>query len=301
MPRRAALLIAATSCVALNNKESFQATLAAKSGSNAPTPSPVAPPYSETLALRYTHLAGAAYCDPYNIHAWNCSVHCAAVPDISVEHVLIDTDKNLQGYVGIDKSSNTIILSFRGTEETSFENWMENLDALTTSPFSATPDVDVHKGFWGNYLALRTDIIETLQHDADGRDIVVTGHSMGAAIAVLAAYDLKVNYGYSVPYVYTVGQPRTGNKDFHSALANAVPHFWRIVHAADPVPHVPPEGSYVHVPTEVWYQDEAYVAGKYKICDGSGEDTSCSDSLSVFKYKTSDHLTYLGIKLGSGC
>lgn len=43
--------------------------------------------------------------------------------------------------------------------------------------------------------------------------IYLTGHSLGAALSVLAALDIKTTFG-RVDAVYTYGLPRVGNKPF---------------------------------------------------------------------------------------
>lgn len=42
---------------------------------------------------------------------------------------------------------------------------------------------------------------------------MVTGHSLGGALAILAAADIK-SVGHKVDEVYTFGQPRVGNVAF---------------------------------------------------------------------------------------
>lgn len=43
-------------------------------------------------------------------------------------------------------------------------------------------------------------------------NVVVTGHSLGAALASIAGVTLKANFPSTTLKVYTFGQPRTGNK-----------------------------------------------------------------------------------------
>jgi predicted lipase len=40
--------------------------------------------------------------------------------------------------------------------------------------------------------------------------MIVNGHSLGGALAILAAVDIKLHFG-RVNSVYTFGQPRVGN------------------------------------------------------------------------------------------
>merc|ERR1711998_654628 len=47
-----------------------------------------------------------------------------------------------------------------------------------------------------------------------------------------------------------------------------------------------------HVGTEVWYNQDST---KYRICDGSGEDPSCSNSKASFKLNA-DHFSYFSLE-----
>jgi hypothetical protein len=66
------------------------------------------------------------------------------------------------------------------------------------------------------------------------------------------------------------------------------------VHESDVVPHVPPMMfGFWHVPMEEWLHKDDIID-----CNDSGEDPSCSDSVSV--PSVSDHLTYMGYNLWNG-
>jgi len=77
--------------------------------------------------------------------------------------------------------------------------------------------------------------------------------------------------------VYTFGQPRVGNAAFQAFCnARAPRRTWRLTHWRDPVPHLPLRSmGFAHVGTEIWW-DERWRSGR--VCDGSGEDATCSDS-----------------------
>ncbi|KAH7709188.1 class 3 lipase protein [Aphelenchoides avenae] len=85
--------------------------------------------------------------------------------------------------------------------------------------------------------------------------IEVTGHSLGGATASIGA-GVAAKQGIfpsSSIKLYTFGQPRTGNGDYATAHAKQVPETYRVVHAHDLVPHVPPLGfeGYKHHKSEV--------------------------------------------------
>lgn len=111
----------------------------------------------------------------------------------------------------------------------------------------------VHRGFNGAILSVVDEILALLPHEAR---VVVAGHSLGGALAMLCAHRLAGTLAPpgKVAAVYTFGQPRVGNWNF-AGHYNAMLHdeTWRIVNAGDPVTVVPPVlFGYKHAGTEVY-------------------------------------------------
>lgn len=81
--------------------------------------------------------------------------------------------------------------------------------------------------------------------------IVVTGHSLGAAIATLAAAQLR-NSGYTVA-LYNFGSPRVGGTKISSYITNQPGGNYRVTHWNDPVPKLPLlTMGYVHISPEYY-------------------------------------------------
>lgn len=62
-------------------------------------------------------------------------------------------------------------------------------------------------------------------------EILITGHSLGGAIAALTAVDVT-KLGYKVNNFYTYGAPRVGNEEFElwfNSFVNPTEH-WRVTH-----------------------------------------------------------------------
>ena len=59
--------------------------------------------------------------------------------------------------------------------------------------------------------------------------VTCTGHSLGGALATLAAYDLQAEFGFRKLQVYAFGSPRTGNHAFARDYERKVPHTWHVV------------------------------------------------------------------------
>jgi hypothetical protein len=98
----------------------------------------------------------------------------------------------------------------------------------------------VHRGFKNALDEIWEELFAYLKElERDGRKIWMTGHSLGAALATLAAD----RYG-EVQGVYTFGSPRVGNLRFKESYSNRA---YRLVNGSDIVTKVPPSGFYVHV------------------------------------------------------
>lgn len=68
----------------------------------------------------------------------------------------------------------------------------------------------VHRGYKRFWLGMRQHLLNYIEVS---KNIYITGHSMGGAIAILAAYDLSLN-GLNVKEVVTFGAPKIGNDKF---------------------------------------------------------------------------------------
>ena len=86
--------------------------------------------------------------------------------------------------------------------------------------------------------------VERLRAEFPSYSVQCTGHSLGAALALVTAMDLA-NSG--VPNsVYNFGQPRVGDPDFASCASTKIT-VERVTHLKDVVPHIPFESwGYAH-------------------------------------------------------
>lgn len=129
--------------------------------------------------------------------------------------------------------------------------------------------------------------------------ILLTGHSLGGALATLCAYELAhleladaaASGGVERLVVYNFGSPRVGSGAFASHFDASLPDAWRVVNAADLIPRVPRLLGYAHVGHSVplradgTFDDEAiaenYAAGLYGDYDDG--DSVPADSSSSAK------------------
>src|SRR4029077_10405648 len=74
----------------------------------------------------------------------------------------------------------------------------------------------VHQGFQIVYEAVRDNLRKLLQSKAPGcKELLITGHSLGSALAALSAPDLLDDVAANLaPIVYTWAEPRVGHPDF---------------------------------------------------------------------------------------
>jgi triacylglycerol lipase len=150
------------------------------------------------------------------------------------------------GFAATLQNPARLVIAFRGTD--SILDVVSDVeygqDALDLSPGLANAG-QAHEGFTGVYKSLRNQLLGVLA----GQPAVptfITGHSLGGAIASIAALDAASNAGnLPRPTVYTFAAPRAGDPTF-AALFDArfngadITSSWRIVNRNDAVPYLPP-------------------------------------------------------------
>lgn len=140
------------------------------------------------------------------------------------------------------------VLSFRGTSD--IKDVFTDVDTTmyheTSLLHPSREQAMVHKGFMTSlnrvWFSEILGWLEAYRLNHPTADLFFTGHSMGGALATLAAGR------YSNVSLYTFGCPRVGNAVFCDAVSEAVGGKWfRYVDGNDWVTRVPPEGlSYAH-------------------------------------------------------
>ncbi|MCY3412758.1 MAG: lipase family protein [Candidatus Heimdallarchaeota archaeon] len=147
------------------------------------------------------------------------------------------------------KTEGLFVLSFRGTD--SFKNVLTDLkiarEKYPTRRFWFRK-YRTHKGFAEAYQNIRDQIKDVVEEHVDKKDkILVTGHSLGGALATITGQDLKRTMKFKNEVIsYTFGSPMVGNKHFSRMYNKKVKHSFRVVNDGDIVPQAPP-GSFKHV------------------------------------------------------
>lgn len=222
--------------------------------------------------------------------------------------------KNLTvlSYYGYDSKTNRIVWAFRGSVDTQY--LYEALVTLLEDPvpFPTAPQALMNPFFMAGTQGLTAKLgadygwLKQQMRAYPSAQVFVTGHSLGGAMASIAATDLAIKK-IVTPVLYTFGQPRTGDSTFAQLTAKNVPRSYRVVNANDPVPHLPLckktctgcnygntctkdyaccslNQSYVHHTNEFWFPKGEYsnsVMCGYSECLASGEDPSCSNKYAL--------------------
>ncbi len=138
------------------------------------------------------------------------------------------------------RNGDTLWITFRGSD--SPVDWKANLAFWRKSiPYdSMEPKIRVHAGFLNDYKSrdVRDRILEEVSEDI--HFIKITGHSLGAALAVLCAADLQYNRPDADIEVIVFGCPRVGNKAFAQDYNKRVDKTVRVENGNDIVTKVPP-------------------------------------------------------------
>ena len=131
------------------------------------------------------------------------------------------------------------MVAFRGTQ--TFEDWVSDFDALFEN-YRYVPNAgQVHVGFQSIYDAVHDSIADGIGAATSGcQKLLVTGHSLGGALAVVAAPDLQKNLKL-MPELITFAGPTAGLSDFARFFDLAIPSCYRVVNFWDMVPRVPPQ------------------------------------------------------------
>lgn len=205
-----------------------------------------------TLVNICLSLSSQAYCDFY-----------------PYKYILYDPKSDMRGF--ISHENDATFISFKGTS--SFENWIEDLK-IDLVPYK---NGLVHKGF----LEITQNLLnDTVNNIYECRNIILTGHSLGGAIALLMGIELN-DMGYNVK-TYTFGQPKIGDNNLNRMIGF---QNYRFVHDKDIVPHLPPFPEYQHQCNEI-----------FQVGNIIKKECNCNECSNNYKLKETnipDHKIYL--------
>ncbi|XP_039069719.1 triacylglycerol lipase OBL1-like isoform X2 [Hibiscus syriacus] len=193
-------------------------------------------------------------------------------------------EKSTQVFLTCDKpkDASLILISFRGTEPFDADNWSTDVDyswydcqntQVTYHTYSEAAEQSSSIGKTGIRLSEMADMsayylvrekLRSLLVEHENAKFVVTGHSLGGALAIMFPIVLAI-HGEMVLLekllrVYTFGQPRVGDrklkKFMEPHLDQPVPKYFRVVYCNDVVPRLPYDDKtflYKHFGTCLYY------------------------------------------------
>ena len=146
-------------------------------------------------------------------------------------------DYDSQAFVHVSDVG-TITVAFRGSE--SRLDWLAVCLRWQT-PFVPVAGARVHAGFMRQYSSLRGPLVQYLVSlDCAEREILVTGHSLGGALATMFALELALACPRAHVVCCAFSAPRTGNRAFVRA-ADRTPNLdiTRVHVVGDIIPGMP--------------------------------------------------------------
>lgn len=123
-----------------------------------------------------------------------------------VENIETDTQVFVAG------KDEHLVVCFRGTS--SGKDALVDLNFFKTEAYGGRGKV--HRGFNRALDSVWPQVQAAVDELGGKKKLFITGHSLGAALAQLAAHRFALN-GYNVAHVYVYGSPRSANKELKAA------------------------------------------------------------------------------------
>lgn len=140
-------------------------------------------------------------------------------PHGKVIEFISDEDTDLQVAITISEKTKRISIIFRGSE--SKADWYYDLQVFKRKLHD---NVYVHKGFWNqlhinnNYEKIKQKVDELLAIEENKDfEVIVTGHSLGAALSTLFGYEFSKEIPQKVTVV-SFASPRVGDEGWRDAF-----------------------------------------------------------------------------------
>ncbi|KAI4122262.1 MAG: hypothetical protein LQ338_005909 [Usnochroma carphineum] len=250
-----------------------------------------------------SQFAAAAYC-PDNNDSPDTTLTCATGNCPLVEAAGAVTLSEFEdtphfddtGYIAVDDTNKIVVLAIRGS--VSKKNWHADWDMIRTK-INFCHECHVHRGFKNSWEEVKDAVIGNMQKAVELHPdyrIVVTGHSLGAAVATLAAGELRRidDHFKDATELYTFGSPRLANREAARWLSEQSRLSWRITNQDDLVPRLPPRVfGYHHTEPEYWMSKNGDDPATEDIQWANREDSSWGNEGEIVP-KRSAHHHYFG-------
>ncbi|KAF7291301.1 Lipase-3 domain-containing protein [Mycena indigotica] len=281
-----------------------------------PPPTPLSVSSASDAFLRPGQFARAAYCSSASLAAWSCGAPCEAIKGVTFLQSGGDEGAIPLYYIAHSAEDDAIVVAHEGTDPKKLLSILNDaqfgLVPLNASRFPDTEDqnITVHEGFQKTFERTADGLLAGVMSglSATGASkVLVTGHSLGAALSSLTGALIKTTLAASpdpalaaVPVtVVGFGQPRGGNPAFASFLEGLFPSsapspdlatdaMGFVTNQHDPVPVVPPLFlGFVHTQGEVHVVDDS--GDNLLACPGR-DNTGCVTGNGLLATSVQDHL-----------
>jgi triacylglycerol lipase len=200
------------------------------------------------------------------------------------------------GFVAVGGDPTTAVVALRGTE-TTMEWWDDfHWDLVPFTPVANGGKVAA--GFFGIYSTIGTmapgqqestsapgpvaaDVARAATSglaaglDPAGLPMVVTGHSLGGALATMLVADLTASTALK-PQAWTFASPRVGDATFAARYGALSAVSWRIYNQVDVVPYFPVDVTDSYQPVTTGYAINSLGKAKWSL--------SCAHSLNTYMH-----------------
>ena len=175
------------------------------------------------------------------IHLGNIKADASSVLDFSIQQI---GGGQSSGDVWYSKDKNTLLIAFKGTNNAT--DLIADLGIMDKIRGGGTDFKEgsgkVHSGFYKTMKGMKTEIDDIIRKFPDA-EIIVTGHSLGGAVAELYGQTLEEDN----VEIISIGAPQVGDQEFKKGYSKPLS---RIVHHADIV--TAGNFGYVHPSNKVY-------------------------------------------------
>jgi predicted lipase len=171
---------------------------------------------------------------------------------LTIDLLLINERKQIRGFIA--SSEREVIISIAGTE--SAHDVLADAEIEMREARICDIKVKVHEGFLAECESVMDEVDEWFNkfgHSGETRKFLVTGHSLGGAVATLLSLRLFEYLGFA-PKVITFGSPRVGDRSLRKLFNARIADGLRFVHNHDIVPWMP-IWPYKHLGCELHIDD----------------------------------------------
>ncbi|KAJ7018464.1 alpha/beta-hydrolase [Mycena alexandri] len=212
-------------------------------------PTPVSGSTVNATLSRPAQFARAAYCTSDSIKSWSCGVPCDSLKGVTFLQEGGDEGEVPFYFIAHDTVDQSLVVAHEGTDPDNIlsilndaEFALVNVDT-TRIPQAAGKGIKVHDGFQQTFQRTADGLLAGVKANLAStgiKKVVVTGHSLGGALATMTGAMIKAAVDPSVQVVVTTfGLPRGGNEAWANFLDSNLGITF-VTNQNDPVPTLPP-------------------------------------------------------------